>query len=419
MGKMLLKNGLVMTPSGLQKLDVFVQDGKISALAQGESGAEVIDCTGLHVLPGVIDMHVHCREPGLTLKEDFESASRAAAAGGVTTMFDMPNTLPPTVSVQALEEKRELASRHAIVNIGLYAGLTNTNVSEIQRMEHIVGVKVFLAKSTGGLVVTDMNELEKLFAWGKLPVVVHAEDERCVEKYQAACADLSRTDRHSLARPTECAFDAVRRVLHLAKKYEARVHITHVTSAEELEEIRKFKTDKVTCDVTPHHLFLDVHAYDEQGNRVKVNPPLRSREDREALWGALDEGLIDMIGTDHAPHLLEEKDAERYEDVPAGVPGLETMLPLLLESVNRGRLTLERVVEMVSARPAQVFGQTGKGRIEVGADADITVVDMRMEKEVRNEDLLTKCKWSPFAGMKLHGWPVLTIVGGKVVWKMA
>lgn len=445
-----LRNAKLVTPTGIVEGDIGVHKGIIVKIGEVlKKGVIERDLRGMVVLPGVIDMHVHFRDPGSPEKEDFESGSGAAAAGGVTTIIDMPNTDPATLSVAALEAKRAAAASKSHVNFGLYMGLTDNNLEEIkaahtvaQKTGHgLVGVKVYLGQSTGNLLMENMKALEELFALGVF-VIVHAEDEATIEANEKKYADeifssVANPAVHSKIRSVAAAYKAVKQVLHLAKKHHARVHITHVTSAREVQELRKFKSPMITADATPHHLFLSESAYEDRGNFVKVNPPLRTNEDRTALWIALKEGLIQAVASDHAPHLKSEKE-KPYSEAPAGVPGVETLLPLLLDAVNHGELSLVDVVRMTSQNPAVMLGLKNKGRIMEGADADLVVVDMALAREVGKPAgggdevpcalgitttdtdrpaYFTKCGWSPFSGWKLTGWPVITIVGGQIVFE--
>lgn len=416
-----LRNGLVFLPSGLKKMDIHIKDGKIFRLAEkielsGIEGGE-IDLTGMQILPGLIDAHVHLREPGLEDKEDFASGTMAAAAGGVTTVLEMPNTIPATTTPQLVREKQALANQKAVVNVGLYALGVPETIDDILQMNEIVGIKIYLGASTGGHEA-DYDFLDYVLARsGDKVIVVHAEDSGCLHKNQQSFSeDEHDAPIHSKIRSVECAYLAVKKACELAEKHDARLHIAHITSKKELEVVAKYKTEKITCEATPHHLFLDTSSYFTLGNKIKVNPPIRAKEDVETLWKAIAEGLIDIVATDHAPHTLAEK-TQDYDHVPSGVPGLETMLPLLMNEVNKGNLSLEKLVSLTSSRPAQIFGLTTKGAIKEGYDADLVVLDSQKIKIVNNADLYTKCKWSPFEGWKLQGWPIISFVGGKPIFR--
>lgn len=445
---LILKNGTLVTPSGLHKTDISFLGSKIAKIGASENinrhttkgGAsseninrhttspEIIkDCTGLFILPGAIDMHVHFRDPGSPEKEDFATGGVAALAGGITTVVDMPNTSPPTITAEAFKEKQKLAAQKSLVHTYLYMGFTGDNIEEIKKVkDKIAGVKVYLGSSMGDLLLKDHAKLEELFKLGVF-VIVHAEDEVIIQKNIVQYKNEQDPAIHSVIRSRAAAYEGTKFVLHLAKKHDARVHITHVTTKEEIEELRKFmprsagkaasdiagQHSKITADVTPHHLFLTEAAYAQQGNFVKVNPPLRTKEDCETLWEALRDGTVQVVATDHAPHTKAEKMLD-YWHAPAGVPGVETMLPLLLDAVNHGMCSLEDVSKFISANPARILGLSHKGRLEEGLDADVTVIDMEQERVVGAGGYKTKCGWSPFEGRKLKGWPVMTVVGGKV-----
>lgn len=411
---LVLKNAKIVTQTGVIDSDLGILDGKIAKTGTISEKAKIErDCTGLFILPGVIDIHVHFRDPGFPEKETFETGSAAAIAGGVTTVIDMPNTNPPTTTVSALEQKRAIAAATSHVNYGFYMGFTGENFDEIQKAKNIAGVKVYTASSVGNLLVQDHHLIEKLFASGGIFVIIHAEKEVIIREYEKKHKDNQDPSVHSLIRCPLAAYEEVKEILHCAKKYNARIHITHVSTKEEVEELRKFHGPSVSADCTPHHLYLTEKAYAERGNFVKVNPPLRRDKDRQALWKGLREGIINAIASDHAPHTKNEKE-KPYPDAPAGVPGVETLLPLLLDCVNHGEISLHDVVKFTSENPAKILGIRGKGKIEAGYDADIVLVDMDKTMEIGKERFFTKCGWSPFSGWKLKGWPVMTVVSGVI-----
>lgn len=443
-----LTNAQIVTPNEIFWGSVIISDGKIVEVQRGKelnlggamgNSQKIINLEGKYLLPGLIDVHVHFRTPGNPEKEDWLTGSKAALAGGVTTVLEMPNTNPPTIDEKALNEKRKLAGKQALINYGFYVGAMRENVEEIKDLKNIAGVKIFMGSSTGGLLLDQKEDLEKFMAENSGPqgpegesknahlLAVHAELNSCIDEHAKKYEEehggsLARAEAatHSKIRAAECAHEAVKEVLHLAKKYDARVHICHVSSALELESIRKFKNggpkalqQNVSVEVTPHHLFLTDQDYEKYGNLVKVNPPLRSAHDQVALWEAVKDGTVDMIATDHAPHTLEEKQLP-YEQAPSGVPGVQTMLPLLLTEVNAGVITLQKVVELCAANPARLFGIAHKGAIEVGYDADLTVVDLDLEERICHRYLWTKVDWSPFHNWVLKGFPVMTFVAGEL-----
>lgn len=419
MTKHIFRQARIVTPEEIREADVVVDDGSIveitSSARTGE--ATVVDCAGKYLLPGVIDAHVHFRTPGFSEKEDWTTGSQAALAGGVTLVCDMPNTRPSTTTMEALLAKRRSAEKEASVHVELFMGATGTNTAELRTATGICGVKVFLAETTSVPGIFSKDALERLFRDVPHLLAFHAEDAAIIKEALKKYRGTDDPNIHPLVRPPEAEYEAVRTILHLAKKYEKRVHICHVSSQLALSEIKKFKGSRdrigrplVTCEVTPHHLFFTQEAFRTQGNFVKTNPPIRTAEDREALWEALRSGLIDFVASDHAPHLSSEKE-KPYWDAPAGVPGVETTLPLLLNEVHHGRLTLQEVVSIVSEKPAKTFGWRRKGRVAVGYDADLVIVSMDEERVIESSQLKTKCGWSPFVGWKVRGWPLRTFCG--------
>jgi dihydroorotase len=407
----LLQNGWVHTDHGFVQQDVRLDDERFVEVGVGltpRDGEELVDCTGLHVMPGFMDAHVHVRDPGLTHKEDLATGSKAAAAGGVTAFLDMPNTNPPVVSIEVLNEKRAIANEKSMVNFGFFALGCVENKTNLEQFDNIPGVKVFLASSTGNYLTDDIGDFTEIVANSPFPIAVHAENEDIIRYFSRIHAD---TDMHHLQRDNLAAVVSVAESTLIANYYGKRIHIVHMSTAEEVDYLRRNKTDLVTCEVCPHHLYLTEEYFRENGNYGKMNPCLRYEKDRDALWKAIEEGLVDQIATDHAPHLREEKDRP-FDKAPAGVPGIELMVPLMLHAVNEGRLTLEHLVQLCASNPTKIYGIVERGQIKPGNWADLTIVDMKMEKEVRNEEQVTRCGWTPFAGMTLKGWPVMTYVNG-------
>jgi dihydroorotase len=416
---LLLRNGTVWTPGGPVSAAIGVRDGKIAAIgAEGDAG-EVIDCAGLTILPGVIDSQVHFREPGLEPKEDLESGSRAAVLGGVTAVFEMPNTKPNTDSAAALADKLARAKGRMWCDHAFYVGATSANAEELAELERLpgaAGVKIFMGASTGDLLVSEDAELARVLASGHRRVAIHAEDEA---RMQARLAERIEGDpaSHPVWRDDESALLATKRILKLARKARRRIHILHVTTPAELECIAGHK-DIATCEVTPQHLTLAAEeAYPRLGSYAQMNPPIRSGAHRDGLWRWLAQGVPDVLGSDHAPHLKEEK-AKPYPASPSGMPGVQTLLPLMLNHVAEGRLTLQHLIELTSAGPQRVFGLTAKGRIALGYDADFSIVDLKARWMIEESWLASKCGWSPFTGMAITGKPVGTIVrGNRVMWE--
>jgi dihydroorotase len=408
MTKILLKNGEIVSSKGTKIADVLMEDGKIAMVEEGIIGDfEEIDCSGKMILPGLIDAHVHFREPGSEYKEDFESGSRAAVAGGVTTILDMPNNNPAIVDKKSLDLKREIVEGRSYCNYGFFLGYNGKNLKEIAKVKNVAGVKVYAANSTGDMGVSN-EDLEKLVEETNKQIVVHAEDESLFKKVAGEDPAI-----HSEIRNAESEVSAIKFCCELAKKYSKKIHIAHLSTKDGLELITKHRKYGVTCEVAPHHLTLSTDDYESLANLIKMNPPVRDKEDLFALWVGLKYDRIDIIATDHAPHPLEEKERS-YADAPSGVPGIETLLPIFLNVVNDEGMEIEEVVKLCCERPAELYGIKNKGRIEVGYDADLVVVDMDLEKKVSNEDLLTKCGWSPYNGMMYKGWPIMTFVNGVV-----
>jgi len=418
---MILRNGSVYTPDGLRDCDVGVRDGRIAELLGRGHGAagETVECAGLTVLPGVIDTQVHFREPGLEHKEDLESGSRAAVLGGVTALFEMPNTKPNTDSVAALEDKLRRAHHRMWCDHAFYMGATNHNADDLAELEMqpgCSGVKVFMGASTGDLLVWDDENLRRVLASGRRRVAIHAEDEPRMQE-RAALRVAGDPSSHPVWRDDDSALIATKRAVTLAREARRRVHILHVTTPQELEYLSHHK-DIASVEVTPQHLTLaGEDAYPRLGTHAQMNPPIRSAWHRDGLWRWMAQGVPDVVGSDHAPHTIAEK-ARSYPDTPSGMPGVQTLLPLLLNHMAEGRLTLERLVDLTSAGAQRLFGLIGKGRIADGYDADFTIVDLKARWTIEREWLASRCGWSPFEGMAITGKPVGTIVRGhRVMWE--
>jgi dihydroorotase len=413
-----LVGGTVHLPSGPVRADVGVRGGRIARIGVTGDAGETIDCTGLDILPGVIDTQVHFREPGLMHKEDLETGSRAAVLGGVTAVFEMPNTKPNTDSEEAIQDKLSRAYHRMWCDHAFYVGATNANSAELAALERLpgtAGVKIFMGASTGDLLVAEDASLARVLASGHRRVAIHAEDEA---RMNARAGERVSGDpsSHPVWRDDESAILATRRILALARAAGRRIHVLHVTTPAELELLGQNK-DIATCEVTPQHLTLaGEEAYPRLGTLAQMNPPIRSGAHRDGLWYWLGQGVPDILGSDHAPHTLEEK-ARPYPDSPSGMPGVQTMLPLMLNHVAEGRTTLARVIDLTSAGPQRVFGLVGKGRIATGYDADFSVVDLKARWTIEENWLASRSGWSPFTGMTLTGRPVGTIIRGqRVMW---
>lgn len=417
---LLIQSALVVLPDGsMQPMDVLVQQGTIAQVgvdlaAQGAIADDIIDATGLTMLPGVIDPQVHFREPGLEYKEDLSTASHACARGGVTSFLEMPNTKPLTIDQAAMDAKLALAASKSLVNYGFFVGATADNVADLLSVNPACGIKIFMGSMHGALLVDQDEALERIFAQGDRLIAVHAEDQARIRQRREQFAGETNPAIHSVIQDNEAALLATQRALFLSKKYQRRLHILHLSTAEEAELLRQDKPAWVTAEVTPQHLVLNTSAYDTIGTLAQMNPPLRSPHDNEVLWQALLDGVLDFIATDHAPHTLEEKQ-RGYPNTPSGMPGVETSLPLMLTQAAQGRCTVPQVVRWMSANVAAAYHIPNKGAIAPGYDADLVLVDLKTYAPVRREDLQTKCGWSPFEGWQLTGWPVVTIVGGQVV----
>ncbi len=417
---LIIAGGEVATPNGIAHGDVGVRNGRIVALGALDRAAagKVVDAAGLTVLPGVIDSQVHFREPGLEHKEDLASGTAAAALGGVTAIFEMPNTKPGTTTAEALEEKLARAKGRTWVDHAFYVGAAADNVDQLARLENLpgaAGIKVFMGSSTGTLLVADDETLGRVLSQGRRRVAIHAEDEdRLIARKNVAAMSGGRPHAHPEWRDVDSALIATKRLLKLARRTGRRVHVLHVTTAEEMALLAEHR-DIATVEATPQHLTLAApDAYDRLGTYAQMNPPIRDERHRAALWRAVADGVVDVIGSDHAPHTIEEK-AKAYPDSPSGMPGVQTLLPLLLDHMAAGRLTLNRLIDLTSAGAQRVFGLAGKGRIALGYDADFTLVDLKRRQRIEETWLASKCGWSPFTGMTVTGWPVMTIVRGHVV----
>jgi len=415
---LLIRGGIAATPGGITEADLGVRAGRIAAIGalSDAKAREVFDAKGLHVLPGVIDTQVHFREPGNEHKEDLETGSRAAVLGGVTAVFEMPNTSPPTTTRAAIEDKLARAKNRMHCDHAFYVGATPANVgalAELERLPGVCGVKAFLGSSTGTLLLSHPDDILAALKSGRRRMAVHSEDEdrlNARKSYQVKGDPRS----HPVWRDAEAARASTDRVIRLAKMAGRRLHVLHVTTADELPLLAEAH-DFVTVETTPQHLTLAApECYERLGTYAQMNPPIRTPEHRDALWKAVREGLVDVIGSDHAPHTRAEKD-KVYPDTPSGMPGVQTLATILLDHVNAGRLTLERFVDLTSTGAARIFGIAGKGRIVPGYDADFTIVDLKKKRRIENSWIASRCGWTPFDGMETTGWPVATVLRGTFV----
>ena len=416
---LLIRHAEIILPNGESMIgDVLTQGRQIVQLGQeitSASPTHEIDARGLTLLPGVIDPQVHFREPGLEHKEDLFTASCACAKGGVTSFLEMPNTRPLTISQSALDDKLQRAASKCLVNYGFFIGATGDNLPDLLSASPTPGIKVFMGSMHGQLLVSQEEVLEAIFAQGNRLIAVHAEDQARINQRKQEFAGIEDLAIHSQIQDNQAALLATQLALKLSKKYQRRLHILHMSTAEEAELLRHDKPSWVTAEVTPQHLLLNTSAYATIGSLAQMNPPLRSPHDNEVLWQALRDGIIDFIATDHAPHTLAEK-AQTYPNTPSGMPGVETSLPLMLTAAGYGKCTVAQVVQWMSKAVAVAYGIPNKGEISPGYDADLVLVDLKNYREVKREEVLSKCGWSPFEGWNLTGWPVTTIVGGEIVY---
>ena len=423
-GDLLIQNASLVLPDIIVEGDLRVSGGVISSIAAGgglepNSGENFIDARGLHLLPGVIDPHVHFRDPGDTHKEDLESGSRAAVAGGVTSFLDMPNNTPNTTNRISLERKISIASKKSVNHHGFFIGATNDNINDLQSiegMEGVCGIKIFMGSTTGDLLVHEQKQLENIFANTNGIIATHAEDEGRLIQRSKEFEKRNDIASHAEYRDVECALLATKRASYLAKEFDHRLHIVHLTSGKEADWLNKNKGDIITTEVCTQHLTFDHNDVERLGERVLMNPPIRYTEDRETLWNRLKDGTIDCVVTDHAPHTLKSKEVG-FPNAPAGMPGVETSLPLMLTHAMEGRCNIIDVTKWMSSGPAKVYGIQNKGSLIEGYDADLTLVDLDNRRTIYDSDTWTRVGWTPYNGMELTGWPIYTIVDGNVVHK--
>ncbi|MGE5387663.1 MAG: dihydroorotase [Hyphomicrobiales bacterium] len=415
----ILSGGTLVNQDGEGQRDVGVRDGRIAEIGDlsRASAGERIDCRGLHILPGVVDSQVHFREPGLSHKEDLESGSRSAVLGGVTAVFEMPNTNPLTAGEAQLADKVARGTGRMHCDFAFWVGGTHENardLGELERLPGAAGVKVFMGSSTGSLLVADDAGIAEILSHTRRRAAFHSEDEERLNERKPLRVEGDPSS-HPIWRDEETALRSTQRLLRIAREKRALVHVLHVTTAEEIALLADNK-DIASVEVTPNHLILDDEAYKRIGTLAQMNPPVRAARHREALWEGLRQGVVDVIGSDHAPHTLEEK-AQPYPNSPSGMTGVQTLVPLLLNAVNEGKLTLARFVDLTSAGPLRLFGMAGKGRVAKGYDADLTIVDLKRRETIRNEWVASRVGWTPFHGLEVTGWPVGTFVrGAKVMW---
>ena len=426
MGSLLLTNGTVVNEGASRVTDILIVGDRIERLGSGATprDAEVIDLAGLHVFPGIIDDQVHFREPGLTHKADIASESRAAIAGGVTSFLDMPNNSPPCIDRAGLRTKREIAARSSFANYGFYIGATNTNIEELKAITtaDACGIKVFMGASTGNMLVDNEETLEAIFAGARLPVITHCEytpmilqaEQRAREQY----GDAVPMSEHPRIRSAEACYRSSALAVDLAKRHGTRLHVLHLTTARELElfSAGPIAGKQITVEVCVHHLWYDESDYARLGSKIKCNPAIKTRADRDALRRAVAADVIDVLATDHAPHTLEEK-ARDYFHAPSGLPLVQHFLPMMLELVRGGHMRLEQVADKAAHSPARLFGIVDRGFVREGYYADLAIVDLRAAQRVTAAEVLYKCGWSPLEGETLHSAVMMTVLSGEVVFR--
>lgn len=401
------------------RTSVAVKNGRIAAIgADVHKGArEVINAEGLHLFPGVIDSQVHFREPGLVHKEDLETGTKGAALGGVTAIFEMPNTKPATTTAELFNEKLRSAEGRAWTDHAFFIGACPENVAnlaELERHPNCCAVKIFMGSSTGSLLIEEEAQLELILRQGRRRVAVHAEDERRLRERRSLVEGRNDPGLHPFWRDEKTALIATERLVRLARAAHRPVHVLHVTTAEEMELLKSCK-DIATVETTPQHLTLAApDCYERLGTLAQMNPPIREARHREALWRAIADGTVTVLGSDHAPHTREEK-SKPYPESPSGMTGVQTILPVMLEHLHQGRLSLTRLVELLCRNPARLYGAIGKGEIRPGFDADFTLVDLGRKQEITHAWIASRVGWTPFDGMKVNGWPVGTIIRGQAV----
>ena len=414
---LIIKNGSCFINGEIKKTDLALKENKISKIGEINFTAEKIyDASGKLVLPGIIDTQVHFREPGSTDAEDLESGSRAAVLGGVTSLFEMPNTNPPTSNLIEFDKKLKAAKNRMHSNYAFYFGATADNtdqLSDLKNIEGCCGVKLFAGSSTGNLLVDKESDIEKVISKSDRVVSIHSEDEDII-KLRKKFIKTGNVHSHPEWRNVECAMSSTRRVVKIAERFNKKIHVLHVTTKEEVEFLAMHKKN-VTFETTPQHLTLFApDCYDKLGTYAQMNPPLRTKDHYDKLWIAIKNNIVDVLGSDHAPHLKINKEKE-YPNTPSGMPGVQTIFPVMIDHVNNGKLTLNQLINLMCVNPCKIFGIKNKGFIKEGYDADLTIVDMNKEVTIKNDMIASKCGWTPFHNYKVKGFPVGTIVNGILV----
>jgi dihydroorotase len=414
---LIIKGGSCYINGKLEKTDIALSGNKIKKIGKIElNSSKVFDATDKLVLPGIIDTQVHFREPGSTDREDLESGSRAAVLGGITSVFEMPNTNPPTSNLAEFEKKLNLAKDRMHCNYAFYFGATPDNVDQLSKLKNLkgcCGVKLFAGSSTGKLLVAKEEDIEKVISNSDRVVSIHSEDEEILNLRKKFIKE-GNVHSHPEWRNTECAMSSTRRVVKIAERYNKRIHVLHITTREEVDFLAMHKKN-VTFEITPQHLTLYApDCYDKLGTFAQMNPPIRKKEHYDRLWTAVKNSIVDVLGSDHAPHSKEDKE-KKYPGSPSGMPGVQTILPIMLNHINNKKLSLEQLIKLMCENPCKIFSIQNKGYIKEGFDADLTIVDMNKKKIIKNEMMATKCGWTPFHDMAIKGFPFATIINGKMV----
>ena len=413
---LIIKNGLCYIDKDLKEQDIAIKDGKIIEIGKIDSESKgIFDAKGLTVLPGCIDTQTHFREPGSTDTEDLHTGSRAAIAGGITSVFEMPNTNPPTSNKVEFKKKLDLAKNRMYCNYAFYFGATPDNAAELadlKNLEGCCGIKLFAGSSTGNLLVQYEEDIEKVFKSCSKVVSVHSEDEAILNMNKKLIKD-GDVHSHPIWRSEECAISSTRRIVRIAERYKKKAHILHITTKQEIDFLSQHKGN-ITFEITPQHLTIYApDCYDKLGTYAQMNPPLRDKSHYDRLWYAIKNNLNDTIGSDHAPHLKVNKE-KSYPNSPSGMPGVQTLMPVMLNHINNGKLSLEQLMNSICENPVKIFGIKNKGFIKKGFDADFTIVDMNKKIVIKNENIESKCGWSPFDGFEFKGTPVSTIINGQI-----
>lgn len=413
-----LNNGKLFLNNKIVSANLAIEKGKIASIKKTPlKASKEINCKGKLILAAAIDAHVHFRIPGAKQKEDWKTGSRAALHGGVATVFDMPNNSPATVSVKELAKKRKLVSKDSLVNYGLFFGASEVN--EMRKAKNIPGFKLYMGSSTGVLAIDNpelQSEIFKTAFKEKKVLAVHAEDEHIIKDNSSKFAHENSAEFHSQIRSIQAEWSAVQNALDLQHSAKNKLHFCHITSAKALNEIEKAKqhTEKISCETSPNYLFFSEKDVRVKGNLLKVNPSIKTEADKSALWNGINSGIIDLIATDHAPHLLEEKEMD-YWHAPSGIPGVETMLPLMLDAYGKGLLALEKIPKLLSENPARIYGAKEKGFLKEGFDADLNIIDLKKSHKIDANDLFSKSGWTPFDGLTLKGKVEKTFVNGNLL----